>query len=76
MYIKGIRLTAEIFYDDGTVGVIGTPLYKKDIRRGDLFPDREARAVLAHAARKVLSAFWLLKGAGLYRAVKKQPPLN
>lgn len=74
MYIKGIQLRAEIYYDDGTVGVMHTPLYKKDIRHGDLFPDHEAQAVLLYAARKVLATFRKLKGAGLYRVVKRLPP--
>lgn len=74
MHVKGIQVLAEVHYDDGTVCVMATPVYKKDIRHGDLFPDDQAASVLRHGAKKIIRTFRKIKGAGLYKQAKRRPP--
>lgn len=74
MHVKRIQVLAEVHYDDGTICVMATPVYAKDIRHGDLFPDDQALSVLRHGAKKILRTFRKIKSAGLYKKAQRRPP--
>jgi hypothetical protein len=44
--VKNIQVTSTIYYDDGYVVSINTPMWQKDIRHGDYFTDEEVKSVI------------------------------
>lgn len=74
--VKGIQMQASLIYEDDYVITIGTPVWSKDIRDGDLFTEEQIKEVITGSGEALSEIVEREGTAGMYKEMQKRcnPP--
>jgi hypothetical protein len=68
--VTQIQITTTLIFDDGFVVTLASPAWKKDIRHGDYFSDKQLADTLKGTAKAMAKQIVKSTAVGLYTALK------